>query len=168
MTDTVQAKGDSGRRPNLVYVFADQLGYTRCGYAGDERARTPNVDRLAGRSVNFFNAVSNSPEKISYSQGVYEPDAQTDMAIDFLREAGTAGGPFALFLSYGTPHDPWVASNVPPESREMFADAGFPHPPNCCSTTRPTRTRWPTWPANSGTPKRWPAFARCSRPEWPP
>ena len=34
-------------RPNLVYVFADQLRYHSCGYAGDEYARTPHIDRLA-------------------------------------------------------------------------------------------------------------------------
>ncbi len=47
--------------PNLMFVFADQLGYTRCGYAGDEKARTPNIDRLASQGVNFCNAVSNTP-----------------------------------------------------------------------------------------------------------
>ncbi len=135
MTDTVQAKGDSGRRPNLVYVFADQLGYTRCGYAGDERARTPNVDRLAGRSVNFFNAVSNSPEKISYSQGVYEPDAQTDMAIDFLREAGTAGGAVAPFLSDRTPPPPWGARHRPPRARAKVSAAAPSPPPHPRSPT---------------------------------
>ena len=35
------------KRPNLVFVFADQLRYSSCGYAGDTLARTPNIDRLA-------------------------------------------------------------------------------------------------------------------------
>ena len=26
----------AGGRPNLVYIFADQLRYASCGYAGDE------------------------------------------------------------------------------------------------------------------------------------
>lgn len=40
-------------RPNLIYILADQLGYSRCGYAGDEKARTPNIDDLASQGVNF-------------------------------------------------------------------------------------------------------------------
>ena len=35
------------KRPNLIYVFADQLRYQSCGYAGDTRARTPNIDQFA-------------------------------------------------------------------------------------------------------------------------
>ena len=32
---------------NIVYMFADQLRRQSCGYAGDLRAQTPNIDRLA-------------------------------------------------------------------------------------------------------------------------
>ena len=38
--------------PNIIYVLADQLRYQSCGYAGDEKAHTPNIDRLAQRAVN--------------------------------------------------------------------------------------------------------------------
>jgi len=49
------------RRPNVVYVFADQWRAQAMGYAGDPNARTPNLDRLAAGSVNFSNAVSCCP-----------------------------------------------------------------------------------------------------------
>ena len=49
------------KRPNLIYVFADQLRLQSCGYAGDEKARTPNVDRLASRGASFCNALSGHP-----------------------------------------------------------------------------------------------------------
>lgn len=53
---------ESGRRkPNVVFVFADQWRAQAAGYAGDANARTPNLDRLAGRSVHFTNAVSCCP-----------------------------------------------------------------------------------------------------------
>ena len=53
------AKGSKySKRPNLVYMFADQLRYYSCGYAGDNRAITPNIDKLASQGVNFSNAVS--------------------------------------------------------------------------------------------------------------
>lgn len=35
------------RKPNIIYVMADQLRYQSCGYAGDEKAHTPNIDEFA-------------------------------------------------------------------------------------------------------------------------
>src|ERR1700710_827824 len=49
------------RKPNLIYVFADQLRYQSCGYAGDEYARTPNMDRLAAEGCNVHQAVASTP-----------------------------------------------------------------------------------------------------------
>lgn len=49
------------KKPNLVYVLADQLRYSSCGYAGDEHARTPNFDKLAGQGCNLHQAVSSTP-----------------------------------------------------------------------------------------------------------
>ena len=45
----------------MVYVFADQWRAEATGYAGNKDVRTPHLDRLAGESVNFANAVSCCP-----------------------------------------------------------------------------------------------------------
>jgi arylsulfatase A-like enzyme len=74
--------------------------------------------------------VKNLPEKIFFPKGVYEPDGQTDLAIDFIKEKVKSNKPFALFLSYGTPHDPWRDNNVPEKYGKMFKDVKFPRPPN--------------------------------------
>jgi len=240
MTDRPAPKA---ARPNLIFVLADQLGYSRCGYAGDEKARTPNIDRFAAEGVNFCQAVASSPvcaafraslltgkyttstgmvinelrlgtgheclghvltragyrtgyvgkwhlysnefgdqldvknsfvppgpdrlgfdgywaaynfhhnyygayyhtdspEKIFYGDGIYEPDAQTGLAIDFLKGAAGADEPFALFVSYGTPHDPWSPENVPPEYLDMFRGVEFPHPPNYEPENDPHADGW--------------------------
>ena len=218
------------KRPNLVFVLADQLRLQSCGYAGDKAARTPNLDRLATEGMNLTNMVSSmpvcsayraslftgkyvtstgmvinelrmnpnhrclahcltdagydtgyigkwhlwanqlgnhydpansfvppgparlgfdgewagynfhheyygktayfhrdSPEKI-YVDG-YEPDCQTDMAIDYIRRHADAAKPFCLTLAVGTPHDPWEKGNVPPNYYEMFRNAEIPLPP---------------------------------------
>jgi len=52
---------DISRRPNLVFILADQWRAQATGYAGDTNARTPNLDKLAAESVNFSNAVSGCP-----------------------------------------------------------------------------------------------------------
>ena len=48
-------------RPNLIIVLADQLRYQSVGYAGDAKAHTPNIDRLADQGINFGNFVSSTP-----------------------------------------------------------------------------------------------------------
>jgi arylsulfatase A-like enzyme len=240
---TASSTNGAARRPNLLFVFADQLGYQRCGYAGDKKARTTNIDKLAASAANFQNAVSNmpvcsayraslftgkyttstgmvinelrlqtnhetfgkvltrsgyqtayigkwhlyanqlghhyesknsfvppgpyrlgfdgywaaynfhhiyygayyhtdTPKKIFYGDNVYEPDAQTDMMIDFIRKASKSDRPFSAFLSYGTPHDPWEQNNVPAKYAEMFKDVSLPNPPNYKDTNDKYADDW--------------------------
>lgn len=82
----------------------------------------------------------NSPEKIYYSG--YEPDEQTDMAINKIREHRDSKKPFALFLSIGTPHDPWNKDNVPEKYYNMFRDTEFPVPPNYKKKNDPHADGW--------------------------
>ncbi len=72
----------------------------------------------------------------------YEPDEQTDMAIERIKTHKKSGEPFALFLSYGTPHDPWTKENVPKEYYEQFADVSFPLPPNYKEHNDPHADGW--------------------------
>jgi len=71
-----------------------------------------------------------SADKIHFPEGTYEPDGQTDMAIDYIRQHASGERPFALVLSVGTPHDPWVKENVPSEYYARFEEVPFDVPPN--------------------------------------
>ena len=51
----------SARKPNLVFIFADQWRAQATGYSGDPNAQTPYLDKLAKESINFTNAVSGCP-----------------------------------------------------------------------------------------------------------
>src|SRR3954462_13659328 len=75
------------KRPNLVYIFADQLRTCSCGYAGDEMAHTPNLDRLAKRGMNFENAVSSTPVCAPYRASLFTGKYQSSngMVINELR-----------------------------------------------------------------------------------
>ena len=70
-------------------------------------------------------------EKI-YHAG-YEPDCVTDMAIERLKKLSAQDKPFALFLSIGTPHDPWDKENVKPDAWERVKDIEFKLPANYCA-----------------------------------
>src|SRR5215475_403322 len=78
---------EASNRPNLLYVFADQLRYFSCGYAGDEYARTPNIDKLASEGCNFHQAISSTPvcapHRCSLMTGKYQ--SSTGMVINELR-----------------------------------------------------------------------------------
>ncbi len=49
------------RKPNIIYIFLDQLRGTAWGAAGDPAAITPNLDGLAASSVRFARAYTNAP-----------------------------------------------------------------------------------------------------------
>ena len=74
-------------RPNLLFVFADQLRYHSVGYAGDPRARTPNIDRFAAQGVSFVNAVSSMPVCAAYRASLFtgKYTTSTGMVINELR-----------------------------------------------------------------------------------
>lgn len=231
-------------KPNLLYVFADQLRRSSLGYAGYERAVTPHIDYLAQDSMAFSQAISghpvcapyraslftgkyttstgmvineirlnpnqrcighvlkdggyetayigkwhlyanelgnhydpknsfvpqgpdrlgfddywaaygfhheyyapnayyheDTPEKV-YADG-YEPDVQTDLAIKHLtRLSQNKDKPFAMFLSLGTPHDPWIAENVPEKYLSLFSEADYTYPPNYLPEDDPYGDLW--------------------------
>ena len=252
--------GIRGQRPNLIYMFADQLRYQALGYAGDKKARTEHVDNLAGQGISFCNAVStmpvcaahraslfsgkypsttgmvinelrmnpnhrcfghvltdsgyetgyigkwhlwanqaghhdeaknsyippemrryrlgfdgywaaynfnhryyeafyfkNTPERI-WIDG-YEPDVQTDLAISFIDDKTQSDRPFALFLSYGTPHDPWGRDNVPGSFYGMFESTAFSLPKTWSDTPDPYMDRFTD-------PVRWLEHTKPNIPEF--
>ena len=50
-----------GRRPNIIWVFPDQMRAQAMSCAGDPNVHTPNLDALAKSGVRFANACSNYP-----------------------------------------------------------------------------------------------------------
>jgi arylsulfatase A-like enzyme len=48
-------------KPNVLFVFADQLRADVCGVYGGRNITTPNIDRLASGGVVFSNCVSSGP-----------------------------------------------------------------------------------------------------------
>lgn len=218
-------------KPNLIYVFADQLRYDAVSCNGGKYVQTPNIDALCGESLSIDNAVSGHPVcapyraslftgKYTTSTGMvineirmnpnhrciaheltdggyetcyigkwhlyaaqlghhydtansfvpkgpdrlgfddtfaaynfhheyyapkayyhldtpekhyvegYEPDFMTDFAISHLERLSAGEKPFAMFLSLGTPHDPWVRENVPEKYYDLLKNVEIPLPEN--------------------------------------
>lgn len=51
----------ASRRPNIVYIIADDLGVYDLGCYGQEKIRTPNIDRLAAEGIRFTEAYGGAP-----------------------------------------------------------------------------------------------------------
>ena len=44
----------SDRKPNIIYILADDLGYGDLSFTGQQKFKTPNIDKLAAQGM-FFN-----------------------------------------------------------------------------------------------------------------
>jgi len=74
---TTRAARSSGKRPNIVLIMADDMGYSDIGCYGGEIS-TPNLDRLAAgglRFSQFYNAGRCCPTRASLLTGLYPHQA---------------------------------------------------------------------------------------------
>jgi arylsulfatase A len=53
--------GEKRRPPNVVYIIADDLGYGDVGCYGQQKIKTPNIDRIAAEGIRFTQHYSGSP-----------------------------------------------------------------------------------------------------------
>ncbi len=64
-----------GRKPNIVFILADDIGYGDFGCYGATKVKTPNVDRLASQGLRFSDAHSMAsvctPSRYSLFSGEY-------------------------------------------------------------------------------------------------
>lgn len=49
------------RKPNVIFILADDLGYAELGCYGQKKIRTPFIDRLASQGMRFTENYSGSP-----------------------------------------------------------------------------------------------------------
>jgi len=65
----------SGRLPNIVFIYGDDVGYGDWGCYGARSVKTPNLDRLAGQGLRFTSAYASSatctPSRYSLLTGEY-------------------------------------------------------------------------------------------------
>lgn len=68
-------KDQQARKPNVIYIFSDDLGIGDLSCYGATKVRTPHIDRLAGQGVQFTNAYATSatstPSRFGLLTGMY-------------------------------------------------------------------------------------------------
>ncbi|HEX8331596.1 MAG TPA: sulfatase, partial [Segetibacter sp.] len=68
------------RQPNIILIFADDLGYMDVGYNGSDYYETPNIDKLAKQGMRFTNGYASgancAPSRACMLSGAYTPRHQ--------------------------------------------------------------------------------------------
>src|ERR1044071_4784084 len=52
---------DSGRKPNILFIVGDDMGFADVGFHGCKDIPTPNLDALAKSGVRFTNGYVSGP-----------------------------------------------------------------------------------------------------------
>lgn len=85
------------RKPNIIVILADDLGYGDLGAFGNGVIRTPNIDRMAaeGAKLTSFYASANvcTPSRAGLLTGRYP--IRTGLARDVIRQTDTHGLPLS-------------------------------------------------------------------------
>lgn len=95
--ETPQLAASSTRKPNVVLILCDDLGYGDLGVFGNGMIRTPNIDRLAregARLTNFYASANVcTPSRAGLMTGRYP--IRTGLARDVIRQTDTNGLPLS-------------------------------------------------------------------------
>jgi len=123
----------SAKKPNVVFVFADQWRAQACGYAGDPnlRGRTPNLDRLASESANFTHAVSCCPVCTPYraslltgqyplTHGLFLNDVCLSNRATSMAQAFVQAGYDTAYIGKWHVDGHGRSAYIPPERRQGF------------------------------------------------
>ena len=69
------SKEEVQKKPNIVVIYVDDLGYGDVGFNGATEIKTPNLDKLANEGVRFTNGYASSatctPSRYALLTGVY-------------------------------------------------------------------------------------------------
>lgn len=70
---TLRAAQESEHQPDVLFIAIDDLNDWVGCLGGHEQVRTPNIDRLAERSVLFSNAHCQAPMSLTTSRDTLNP-----------------------------------------------------------------------------------------------
>jgi arylsulfatase A-like enzyme len=74
------ASGRAAKRPNIIFIMADDLGWADVGYNGAKFYETPNIDRLRAAGMEFSSAYPGAancmPSRSCIMSGMYTPHTQ--------------------------------------------------------------------------------------------
>lgn len=110
--------GFAGKRPNVIIILCDDLGYGDTGAYGNKAIRTPNIDALAAGGVRFTDFYSScsvcTPSRYGLLTGRYPVRSGLTFVLPALGESfmrffiRKAGGLFGSMGAVDVQDDSWV------------------------------------------------------------
>jgi len=116
----ISSNAQKNPKPNIIFIFADDLGYGDIGCYGQQKIETPNIDKLAQKGMKFTQFYAGStvcaPSRSSFLTGLhtghtairgnvsYPPEGQTpipDSVITFANLLQQNGYATAAFGKWG-------------------------------------------------------------------
>lgn len=162
------SKTTARRRPNVLFVMADEWRAQAFGHMGDTNARTPALDRFSREAISFSEAISGTPvccpARASIVTGQYAltnaiyindvPLAPTGKTLgQAFADAGYQTGYIGKWHLYGSPEGNYERrlSYIPPEFR-----FGFEYWKVCECTHQYNRSLY--YDGNDTAPKYWQGY----------
>ena len=119
---TVQAQ--EAKKPNIIYIMCDDLGYADVGCYGQQYISTPNLDRMAAEGMQFTQAYAGSP--------VSAPSRASFMTGQHTGHTHVRGNKEYRFgsITYGKTTDPTATGQEPYDTAhvilpEIMKDNGY-------------------------------------------
>jgi len=123
---TTPSKSSGARKPNVLVIIADDMGYADAGCYGGEIG-TPNLDRLATNGLRFTQCYSTGrcwPSRTSLLTGYYPQQVRMDPVRGRLPKWTRVAPHYLKPLGYRCYHSgKWHLRNAP----KPVADGGFDH-----------------------------------------
>jgi arylsulfatase A-like enzyme len=117
---------EPARRPNVIFVLVDDLGYADTGAYGCTDIATPNIDRLAKEGVKFTDFYANAPvctpTRCAFITGRWQQRTGLEFAIGF------AGEQTVLRDGRWVPEPDFLALGLPTSETSiarMLKDSGY-------------------------------------------
>ena len=151
------------RKPNIIVILADDLGYGDLGCFGNKKIKTPHLDGMAKRGMRFTSfyvtdAVC-SPSRASLLTGCYAPRVSLEGALNPTSRIGisdqelllselckTLGYRTALFGKWHLGHQ----SQFNPLRHGFDEYFGLPYPNDCSNKFHPVVSTFPPLPLIDG------------------
>ncbi|AJA07306.1 sulfatase [Sphingopyxis fribergensis] len=92
-TAPASAKAEQAKRPNVIVILVDDMGFSDIGPYGSE-IPTPNLDMLASNGIRFtqfYNSARCSPSRASLLTGLYPHEAGVGYLDNVVRPNGAGG-----------------------------------------------------------------------------
>lgn len=163
----MNAAPQKARRPNIVLIMADDMGYSDIGCYGGE-IDTPNLDRLADggvRFTQFYNNAKCAPTRASLLTGLYAHQVGCDSGPAVMRNCVTIAEALKDAGYRTLMAGKWHAQQIP---TERGFDRYFGLADGCCNFFNPGEPRaGEPAPAHKTFPRRWSIDGEVFRPYTP-